>query len=161
VGPTFTGAVSGPTLVGIAVNLEYDDGVVAPPIVGGGPSDVQAAIDALKGRVPLSDSVTTGDAMPTVVLTIPTAADAALNVRTQVVGRTAAGVSASYVRTAHVEVSGGVPTVSVVSTDFTFEDDAAWDATITVSGGALVVEVTGAAATTITWSATAEVVEVT
>jgi len=92
---------------------------------------------------------------------IPTAADAALNVRTQVVGRTAAGVSASYVRTAHVEVSGGVPTVSVVSTDFTFEDDAAWDATITVSGGALVVEVTGAAATTITWSATAEVVEVT
>lgn len=161
VGPTFTGAVSGPTLVGIAVNLGYDDAVVAPPIVGGGSSDVQAAIDALKGRVPLTDSVVTGDATPTPVLTIPTAADAALNVRVQVVGRTAAGVSASYVRTAHVEVSGGAPTVSVVSTDFTFEDDPAWDATITVSGGALVVEVTGVAATSITWSATAEVVEVT
>lgn len=161
VGPTFTGTFAGPSLIGIAFNVEYDDSVAAPPIVGGGTSNTQAAIDALKGRpTPLTDSVVTGDATPTPVLTIPTASDSALNVRVQVVGRTAAGVSASYVRTAHVEVSGGTPTVSTVTTDFTFEDDPTWDATITVSGGGLVVEVTGAAATSITWSASAEVVEV-
>jgi len=161
-GPVFTGTLSGPTLVGIASNLEYDDSVTAPPIVGGGASNVQAAIDALKGRpTPLVDTTTTTTASPTAVITIPTAATAALNIRAQIVGRTVAGVSASYIRTAHVEVSGGTPTVSVVTTDFTFEDDPTWDATITVSGGgALIVEVTGADATTISWSATAEVVEV-
>lgn len=120
---------------------------------------VTAVLIPMGGCCPIVDTLTTTTVVPTVITTVPTMPDAALVVTTTVVGRTVAGVSGAYVRRAHVEIAAGVATVVMIATDFTSEDDPTWDATITTSGGALVIVVTGLAGTVL-WKASTDVVEI-
>jgi len=68
----------------------------------------------------------------------------------------AAEDGAAYViRAAAKNVSGTATIIGSVTAGFTAEDQAAWNATIDVSGGAMRVRVTGAANNNITWTVTA------
>jgi len=84
--------------------------------------------------------------------------------RALVTGKTAAGASAGYQIVGLIEnIAGttafvGIPTVTVLG-----EDVAAWDCTATAdnTNDALVINVTGAAATTIRWIARVELSQIT
>jgi hypothetical protein len=59
---------------------------------------------------------------------------------------------AAYIRRVRARNNGGVVTISPVQDGFTSETTAAWDCTWVVSGTALNLQVTGAAANNITWT---------
>lgn len=94
-------------------------------------------------------------------LTIP--ASRTVTFEILVVGRTSSGTSAGYRFTGVIERQGAATTfVGSPNKVILGEDDSAWDADVVADNGndALVVQVTGAAATTIRWVATLHTAEV-
>jgi len=80
-----------------------------------------------------------------------------------IVGRTQAGATAGYnIRGVIENVGGATALVGGLNVAFANEDVAAWDATVAADNAndALVIRVTGAAATTIRWVATVRTAEV-
>ena len=109
--------------------------------------------------------VQTTDATVTTIITIATASDHSYLVTVDAIGATTSGATTgAYVRRAAYEndsgTLGGVG-VGVTNVD-TLEDAgaAAWDVTITTSGTNILIQVTGAAATTINWQATVQISDI-
>jgi len=101
----------------------------------------------------LVSEVTTVDATPTDGQTITVPADGVMLLESRVLAREQAPNldRASYIRTVRVNVDGGVPTLFTLQTDYTSEDDAAWDMTLASTGAAVVVRVTGDPADAVDW----------
>jgi hypothetical protein len=105
-------------------------------------------------------TVNTTDATVTTVQTIATASNKSYMIEARVTARRtggaggAAGDSAAYIVRTMVKNVAGTLTLSGLATDFSSEDQAAWDATLTVSGTNILVRVTGAANNNITWNST-------
>ena len=103
-------------------------------------------------------TTTTSDGTPTTLLTIPTPTDGVQFVEVKILARQTAPVvnnTATYKRSARIESVGGTPTIFDLQSDYTSEDVASWDGTMAIIGTSLVVQVTGTAATTIDWRASA------
>ena len=96
-------------------------------------------------------AVQTTDATQTVLITFSTQSNTSGWAEAHVAGRSGTN-SDAYVIRVKWENAAGTVTLSSISTDWTVEDVAEWDATFTASGAAIRVSVTGAAATTINWS---------
>jgi len=68
-------------------------------------------------------------------------------------GAGAAYDSAVYIRRAKANGADGVTaTISAVTAEYTVEDQAGWDVTMSASGANILVQVTGAVDNNITWS---------
>lgn len=108
-------------------------------------------------------TATTTDGTQTTCGSYTLADETVVLITARVVGRTTAGVAGTYIRTVGVqrEAAGSAALVGAISATLTHtgEDAGAttWDVTITVSGNNVLVRVTGAAATTITWLSSIEV----
>ena len=99
--------------------------------------------------------VQTTDATATTVQTIAVPTDSEILVEARVLGRRASnGNSAAYVRTARFKNVGGTVTIHNLQTDYTSEDVGAWNATLIASGTNAIVQVVGAASSTIDWAVT-------
>ena len=100
--------------------------------------------------------VQTTDATLTTLQTVAIPTDSEVLLEVRVMGRRASnGDSAAYVRTARFKNVGGTVTRHNLQTDYTSEDVGAWNATLVASGTNALVQVTGAAASTIDWTSTA------
>lgn len=113
-------------------------------------------------------TVSTTDATVTTLATITCAASTTTQIEARVSARRTGGSSgtaedgAAYVRRAAIKNVGGTATlIGAVGTDFTAEDQAAWDATIDVTGATARVRVTGAANNNIDWKAQVRTLTVT
>ena len=105
--------------------------------------------------------ITTTDATVTTVDTIPITASSTYLIQARVIGRRTGGVSGtaddgcSYVRRGTYTTKSGVVTllgaVETIGTDR--EDQAGFDATLTISGTNVLVRVTGAASNNMSWQA--------
>ena len=97
-------------------------------------------------------SVTTTDATPATIITIPVTGTLAITAK--VTARSSTGVSGSYeVKASAKNVSGTVTLIGQVAVA-TLTDQDAWSVSAAVSGTDLLIRVTGEAATTIAWDAT-------
>lgn len=102
----------------------------------------------------LEEPVITTDATPTILQSWRWPNGMSGVVELCVMGRTAAGVSAHYIRRAAFKKGIAGASVAQIGTTqdvFTAEDVAGWDCTLTASGEEVRIVVTGAAATTIRW----------
>jgi hypothetical protein len=139
------GSAAAPALAG---QTDGDTGVVLP---GG---DVLALAT---GGVAVSEQhreVQTNDASPTTLASLTLISQRAYWLEAHIVARAGDGSNrALYVRAALVyREGGGAVLQGSVAAIATVESDAAWDATIDVSGNDARVQVTGAAATAIKWA---------
>lgn len=103
---------------------------------------------------PVALPVITTDATPTVLVSWRWPNNISGSFEMEVSGRTAAGISAHYIRRAAFKKAGagaGVAQIGATQDVFSAEDVAGWDCTITASGEDVRIVVTGAAATTIRW----------
>ena len=102
--------------------------------------------------------VSTTDATVTTIATIAVPTDSTLYVEATIIGRRtggtagASGDSSIYIRTARLKNVGGTVTLSNLQTDYTTEDQASWNGTITVSGTNALVRVNGAANNNVSWT---------
>lgn len=80
--------------------------------------------------------------------------------RTGGTGGTAEDGAGYVIRGTYKNVAGTATLIGAVNADYTAEDQAAWDATFTVSGATVLVRVTGAANNNISWHMTARVYQV-
>lgn len=102
-------------------------------------------------------TVNTTDATVTDIATIATVTDSVMVIEAKITGlRTggtagATGDSACYIRTARIKNVGGTVTLSNLQADYTSEDQATFNGTITVSGTNVLVQVKGAANNNMTW----------
>lgn len=107
-------------------------------------------------------TVNTTDATVTTLATVPVASNTVMYLTVVVIGRRTGGSSGSpqdsgiYRRTVRLKNASGTLTLFNLQSDYTSEDTAGFNATITVSGTNALVRVTGAANTNITWMATLE-----
>lgn len=106
-------------------------------------------------------TTTTSNATTTTIETIPIAIDTGVLIRTFVISRktSGAGVGTSgsvnaYVRTVKAKNVGGTVTIGSISSDFTSEDIAAFEATFDVNGTNVRVRVSGALNDNVSWVAT-------
>lgn len=106
-----------------------------------------------------SDTVNTTNATPTTIATIPMGASKTYLIEATVTGRRVSGGagaaydSAVYIRRAKANGADGVTaTLSAVTAEYTVEDQAGWDVTLSASGANILVQVTGAVDNNITWS---------
>ena len=107
-------------------------------------------------------TVNTTDAVLTTIQTLAIPTNKSGIVEARIVARRTGGIagtagdSAAYIRTVGFKnVAGVVSIISPpVSTSFTAEDQAPWNATISVSGTNLIVQVSGAVNNNITWDVT-------
>jgi hypothetical protein len=99
--------------------------------------------------------VQTTNATVTQLASIAIPIDSEVVIEARVMGRKGAtGDSASYIRTAKFKNVGGTVTMSNLQTDYTAEDITSWDSTMVVSGGNAIINVKGAASSTIDWAGT-------
>jgi hypothetical protein len=110
----------------------------------------------------LQSSVSTTDATVTTLHSFTTASGKNYVVEVWIDARRTGGVSgaagdgAGYILRAFVKNVAGTVTVNGLTTSFSYEDQAGWDATIDVSSTAFRVRVTGAAANDVAWHSTME-----
>lgn len=108
-------------------------------------------------------TVSTTDNTVTTLITLSTASDTSMLVKTEVIGRRtggtagAAGDSATYIRYTHIKNVGGTVTVNGTQTEYTDEDQAGWNTTFSVSGTSILVRVQGATNNNISWQGIAKV----
>lgn len=118
-------------------------------IVNGGQAESVCTSDgAMTGRVQ------TTNATVTTILTIPLDDNTTTKVFVELAGQSdGTNTGAAYERVAaYRRNDAGAPAlIGAVATPFTAEDTAGWDITLTLSGNNLLIQVTGAAATTIDW----------
>lgn len=104
-----------------------------------------------------ANSVATTDATVTTLSTITIPTDSVVFVEARILARRTggsagtAGDSAAYVRRIRYKNVGGTVTANAPTTEFTDEDQAAWNATLDVSGTTGRIRVTGATNNNITW----------
>lgn len=98
--------------------------------------------------------ITTTTAGVATIATIPVASGDTALIEARIVGKSTTGDSATYVRTARFKNVGGTASMFNLQSDYTSEDQAAWNGTLTISGGNAIVNVIGAASTTIDWTVT-------
>ena len=104
--------------------------------------------------------VLTTDGSATTMATIATTTDTVMLLEVMVEGRRTggtagtAGDSACYSRTARIKNVGGTVTIQTLQTNYTSEDQPAWNATIDVNSTNARIRVTGAINNNISWSAT-------
>lgn len=96
---------------------------------------------------------TTFDSTPSDAQVVPMPVDGVVLVRSEILAREQAPNldRAVYIRTCRVNMNAGVPTVLTIQTDYTSEDDAAWDVTFSPLGGSVSVQVTGDAVNAVDW----------
>lgn len=113
-----------------------------------------ASATALKANWEIFQAqVQTTTATVTAAATIALPADSEVLIEARIMGRNSVnGNSAAYVRTARFKNVGGTCTIHTLQSDYTSEDVKAWDGTLVVSGTNAVVNVAGAASTTIDWT---------
>ena len=113
---------------------------------------------ALSGGV-LVSTITTVNAVPVAGQTITLPTDGVLLLITKVLAREQAPNldRATYIRTTRVNVTAGTPTILAPQTDYTSEDDVAWDVTFSVAGPSIEVVVTGDPVNVVDWRITTEV----
>ena len=106
--------------------------------------------------------VVTTDATPTTLLSLPLLSSRTTFIQVQVIARRTGGSSgtaedgAAYLRAGTYKMVAGTPTlIGSVTSIHTAESQAGWDATLAVSGGNVIVQVTGAADNNVTWNAKA------
>lgn len=73
---------------------------------------------------------------------------------------TADDAAAYVVRACYKTATGTVTLIGAVNADYTAESQAAWDCTFVISGSNVLLQVTGAAANTVTWHSTIRVMKV-
>lgn len=106
----------------------------------------------------------TTDATTAILTSIAIPTDSVVHITATIVGRRtagaagAAGDSAIYTRTAKFKNVGGTVTIQSLQSDFTSEDQLAWNALLDVSGTSARIRVTGAANNSVTWTANYEVI---
>jgi hypothetical protein len=104
-------------------------------------------------------TVNTTNATVTTLATLAASANKTMLVEAKIIGsRTggtagATGDSATYIRTARIKNIAGTITIHNLQSDYTSEDQVAWNATIEIVGGAAVISVSGAANNNVTWNA--------
>jgi len=107
---------------------------------------------------------TTTDATTTTLQSITVPTNSVIMLIAKIVGRRtggssgASGDSGIYIRTARFKNVGGTVTMYNLQTDFTSEDQFAWNGTLDVSGTSARIRVTGAANNNVTWTVTYEVI---
>lgn len=112
--------------------------------------------DVLSGQVRLSD-VSTTDATITTLSAVAIPTDSVVLLEYHITARRtggasgSAGDSATYVRTLRAKNISGTVTIHDVQTDYTSEDQAAWNVAFSVSTTNVRLSVTGAAANNINW----------
>ncbi len=122
--------------------------------------DIQFAQEVQQAfGVTIAGRVLTTDAVPTTLLTLPLSPETTTVIRAQVLARRTSGIAgvaedgASYVIYGVFKMIAGVATlIGALASLLTAEDQAGWDATLIVSGGRVLVQVTGAADNNITWN---------
>lgn len=108
--------------------------------------------------------VNTTDATATTLVSVAVPTDSAFLIQTQIIGRRtggtagASGDAASYIRTARYKNVAGTVTISNLQSDYTSEDQLAWNATLDVSGTSARIRVTGSANNNVTWTVTYTVI---
>ena len=100
-----------------------------------------------------NNTVTTLATVATITNTVMLLQVNVLAVRTGGTSGTA-GDSGTYIRTARVKNVGGTVTIASLQTDFTSEDQAAWNATLSVSGTNVLITVAGANNNNVDWVTT-------
>lgn len=126
--------------------------------------NVQDAIDELATLVagPFTSTVSTTDATLTTLQTIPTTSNSCIIVNTKIIGRRTGGSSGSaqdagaYERILRIKNVAGTVTIYDLQTDYTSEDQSAWDVSFSVSGTDVLAQVTGAVNNNIDWKAITE-----
>jgi hypothetical protein len=114
---------------------------------------------------PLTGAIFTGDAVPLTIITIPVPTDKTLKVRADIVGKQTTGVnvndSVAYGITTRVKNKSGALTLGSIQNDFEDEDATmvAADINYVISGTDLLLQVTGLAAETMSWKASARPIE--
>lgn len=104
-------------------------------------------------------TVNTTTATLTTIATVATVSDTVMLVEAKITGRRTggsagtAGDSCTYIRTVRVKNVGGVVSLMNLQSDFTSEDQAAFNGTIGFSGTNVLVQVQGAANNNMTWKA--------
>ncbi len=126
---------------------------VATPTVDG----LMSAADKTKvdSLLPTEDNVSTTDATPTTIATVPIADNTAVMLIANIVGRrTNAGDRACYIRRVLVyrEAAGAPVFQNTINTEFTRESVPLWNATFVVSGNDVLIQVTGRAGDNINWN---------
>ena len=111
--------------------------------------------------------VTTTDATVTTMATIAIPASTTVMIELHVAARRtggSAGVAedgAGYVQQAtYKNVAGTATLIGAVNADYTAESQAAWDVTFVVSGGNVLIRVTGAVNNNISWYCSADVYQI-
>jgi len=111
--------------------------------------------------------VTTTNATPTTLLTIPINASRTYFLEARVGARRTSGSSGSaedgaayVVQGAYNTISGTVTVIGSVNAEYTAESQGAWNATLVISGSNVLVQVTGAANNNITWNTTTMIQEI-
>jgi hypothetical protein len=108
--------------------------------------------------------VNTTDATVTTVASVTVPTDSAVVIEAKMVGRRtggssgASGDAATYFRTARFKNVAGTVTMLTLQSDFTSEDQAAWDGTMDVSGTSARMRVKGASNNNVTWTVTYAVI---
>lgn len=102
--------------------------------------------------------VTTTDATPTTLHTVTIPASTTVHLEARVVARRTGGVAgttedgASYIRIAtYKNVAGTATIIGTITLSHAAEDQGGWNATFVVSGGDVLVQVTGAVDNNVTW----------
>jgi hypothetical protein len=104
------------------------------------------------------NTVSTTDATTTTIETIPIATDSIFIITSKIkcrkisgAGVGTAGQGNTYIRTVRVLNSGGTLNIGAISSDYTSEQIAIFNATFAISGTNLLVRVTGAASDNVDW----------
>jgi hypothetical protein len=121
--------------------------------------DIQMGSNTVNATVS-NATVNTTDATVTTAHTFATATNTIYLVEARITGRRTGGSAgsandcATYVRRATFKNTGGTVTIHNLETSYTYEDQAGWDATLTLSGTNILAQVTGAVDNNITWNST-------
>lgn len=112
-----------------------------------------------------SESIPTTDATVTTLLTIPIRLASSIRVVGRVTGQRTGGASGtagdmgSYFFTFAGKNAAGTAVLGNLVMIDAYEDQPAWDVTITTSGGSALIQVTGAASNNITWQGNFEITQ--
>jgi hypothetical protein len=99
----------------------------------------------------------------TTIQTIPTDSNSVYLIEARILGRRTGGSSgtandsATYIRTARIKNTAGTVTINNLQSDYTSEDQAGWDVTITASSPNCLIRVNGATNNNVSWNITTKI----
>jgi hypothetical protein len=156
-----TGFVSNSTVAAVGdILVASAAGVVSKiPVGADGASLVCDSAELLgvkwsENPIRTSATVTTSDATVTTIMSLTTVTDSVEFLEFVIKGMVVGGSDvAAYIRRATIKNVAGVASVANFSSEYTYEDVPAWNCSVAVSGATVEIQVTGAAATNISWKA--------